>query len=184
MDMVSELKVAARAQAAARRRAAAAQGQGNASTHLGAVLAPFAGAVLAGYMPMRGEIDPLAAMAAHRGPLAVPVILGREQPLGFRAWAPGAAMQRGAFGALIPESGDWLVPRVLIVPLLAFDARGFRLGYGGGYYDRSLAQLRAQGPITAIGFAYSAQQMSEVPVDAFDQKLDLIVTEAGALGPF
>ncbi|WP_372839405.1 5-formyltetrahydrofolate cyclo-ligase [Phaeovulum sp.] len=184
MDKVAEQKAAIRAQASAQRRSAAAQGQGRASAHLAQALAPYAGAVLAGYMPMRDEIDPLAAMAAHSGPVAVPVILGRDMPLGFRAWTPKAAMQRGAFGALIPESGDWLVPRVLIVPLLAFDARGYRLGYGGGYYDRSLAQLRAQGPITAIGFAYAAQQMPAVPIDAFDQKLDLIVTEAGVLGPF
>ncbi|PKP70572.1 MAG: 5-formyltetrahydrofolate cyclo-ligase, partial [Alphaproteobacteria bacterium HGW-Alphaproteobacteria-4] len=115
---------------------------------------------------------------------AAPVILGRGQPLGFRAWAPGVAMQRGQFGALIPAAGAWLTPRVLIVPLLAFDARGYRLGYGGGYYDRTLAALRARGPVTAIGFAFAAQQVPEVPTEATDEKLDLLVTDSGIFGPF
>ena len=70
---------------------------------------------------------------------------------------------------------------MLIVPLLAFDARGYRLGYGGGFYDRTLEGLRAQGPVTAIGFAFAAQEVAEVPIEATDQRLDVIVTEAGPL---
>jgi 5-formyltetrahydrofolate cyclo-ligase len=181
---IAERKAEARHRAEALRAAAHARGQGDAAARLGALLAPFAGQVLAGYMPMRSEIDPLAVMAAHRGPVAVPVIKGRGQPLAFRAWAPGVAMQRGPFGALVPESGAWLVPRVLIVPLLAFDARGYRLGYGGGYYDRTLAVLRAQGALTAIGFAFAAQAVAEVPTEATDARLDLIVTDEAVLGPF
>ncbi|MBW6506280.1 MAG: 5-formyltetrahydrofolate cyclo-ligase [Rhodobacteraceae bacterium] len=177
-------KAAARKAAESVRAEAHARGQGTAAERLAAALAPFAGLVLAGYMPMRSEIDPLPAMSAHSGPVSVPVILGRGQPLGFRAWAPGAAMQRGQFGALIPVAGAWLTPRVLVVPLLAFDARGYRLGYGGGFYDRTLAELRARGPVTAIGFAFGAQQVHEVPTEATDEKLDLVVTEADTFGPF
>lgn len=181
------VKADARRAAFAARKLAHAGGQGAvldaATDHLTAALSGFEGEVLAGYMPMRTEIDPLAAMARHDGPVGVPVITGSAQPLRFRSWTPGAALIPGDFGALIPAAGDWLVPRVLIVPLLAFDRRGYRLGYGGGFYDRTLAQLRARGPVTAIGFAFGAQELPEVPIDATDQPLDLIVTEAGPILP-
>ena len=94
-----------------------------------------------------------------------------------------AAGLPGTFGALVPAKGDWIVPEVLIVPLLAFDRRGYRLGYGGGYYDRTLEVLRARGPVTAIGFAFAAQEVDEVPIEATDQPLDLIVTERGIIRP-
>jgi 5-formyltetrahydrofolate cyclo-ligase len=90
-------------------------------------------------------------------------------------------MVEGAFKALIPEGGAELVPSVLIVPLVAFDRRGFRLGYGGGFYDRTLEGLRARGPVTAIGFGFAAQEMAEVPIEPTDQRLDLIVTERSVL---
>ena len=172
-------KSALREAAFAARALAHAAGQGRASDHLLAALAPHRGKVLAGYMPMRSEIDPLPAMAAWDGPVCVPVVIARGQPLRFRAWTPASRMVEGAFGALIPESGDWLVPQVLIVPLVAFDARGFRLGYGGGFYDRTLEGLRARGPVLAVGFAFSAQEVAEVPIDGFDQRLDAVVTETG-----
>jgi 5-formyltetrahydrofolate cyclo-ligase len=181
---LTEIKAAARRAAMLARAEAHAAGQGAAAELLARVLAPFAGQVLAGYMPMRSEIDPLPAMAAHAGPVAVPVILGKGQPLRFREWHPDAEMVAGAFGALIPAAGAWATPRVLIVPLLAFDARGYRLGYGGGFYDRTLAALRAAGPVTAIGFAFAAQQTAQVPTEPTDEKLDLIVTETSVLGPF
>lgn len=150
---------------------------------LAEALAGEAGRVLSGYMAMRSEIDPAGAMAAHRGRVCVPVIEGADLPLRFRAWAPGAPMAEGVFGARIPKSGDWLEPEVLIVPLLAFDRRGFRLGYGGGFYDRTLARLRAKGPVTAIDFAFAAQEVAEVPVEPTDERLDLIVTEAETIRP-
>jgi 5-formyltetrahydrofolate cyclo-ligase len=181
---IEAAKAAARQGAAVARALAHAAGQGDAALRLVRALVPFAGQVLAGYVPMRSEIDPLPAMAAHAGPVTVPVVQGRGLPLLFRTWQPGAAMVPGAFGALIPEAGAWLVPRVLIVPLLAFDRRGYRLGYGGGFYDRTLVGLRAQGKVTAIGFGFAAQQVPEVPTDAHDQRLDLIVTQAGVFGPF
>jgi 5-formyltetrahydrofolate cyclo-ligase len=176
-------RAAARAVRAAAHAAAGAGAQAAATARLARALAPHAGKVLAGYMPMRTEIDPLPAMAGHRGPVCVPVIDVAGLPLRFRAWSPGAPLVAGAFGALVPEEGDWLVPAVLIVPLLAFDARGFRLGYGGGFYDRTLAGLRAAGAATAIGFAYAAQQVPAVPVEPTDARLDLVVTEAGVIAP-
>jgi 5-formyltetrahydrofolate cyclo-ligase len=177
--VTAEAKAALRRAMAERRAAAHAAGQGAAAAHLSAVLAPHAGAVLSGYWPMRSEIDPRPAMAAHAGPLCLPVVQGRGLPLRFRAWTPGAALEEGAFGAMVPVAGAWLVPRVLIVPMLAFDRRGYRLGYGGGFYDRTLEALRAAGPCLAIGFAFAAQEVAEVPVDGSDQRLDHVVTEAG-----
>jgi 5-formyltetrahydrofolate cyclo-ligase len=88
-------------------------------------------------------------------------------------------MVAGEFGALIPEDGAWIEPEVLIVPLLAFDARGYRLGYGGGFYDRTLQALRLRHPVLAVGFAFTAQELPDVPIDATDERLDAVVTESG-----
>jgi len=142
--------------------------------------------VVSGYCPIRTEIDPLPLMmalreAGHR--LCVPVIVGPGRALRFREWSPGCAMEEGAFGASIPVGGDWLAPACLLAPLLAFDRRGFRLGYGGGFYDRSLEELRAARPTIAVGLAFSAQMVAEVPVGPTDQRLDAVVTEAGVLTP-
>lgn len=179
MTGLAEAKADARKAAFARRKLAFAAGQGQAAQLLADVLAGQRGRALAGYMPMRTEADPQPAMAAHDGPVCVPVIPGRGRPLRFREWTPGAAMIAGEFGALIPAEGAWVEPQVLIVPLLAFDARGYRLGYGGGFYDRTLEALRATGPRLAIGFAFAAQEVEAVPTEATDQKLDLVVTERG-----
>jgi len=172
-------KAAARKAAFATRKAAFAAGQGQAAELLADVLATHAGKRLAGYMAMRTEIDPTAAMAAHAGPVGVPVILGPGQALKFREWSPGCAMVPGEFGAAIPAEGAWIEPEVLIVPLLSFDARGYRLGYGGGFYDRTLEGLRARGPVLAVGFAFDAQEVEEVPTEPTDQRLDAVVTESG-----
>ncbi|MFV0245237.1 MAG: 5-formyltetrahydrofolate cyclo-ligase [Qingshengfaniella sp.] len=170
--------------AAARQRRADAVGQadvGAALRHLSEALAPFRGQPVAGYMAMQGEIDPLPLMTdlAAAGPVCVPVIEGRDRPLRFRAWQPGAALVKGTFGALIPETGDWIVPRALIVPLLSFDRAGYRLGYGGGFYDRTLENLRALGGGFAVGFAFGAQELPAVPIEPTDQRLDAIATEKG-----
>lgn len=183
---LTELKAQARADAFARRKTAFAARSAMDADHLRRVLEAHRGKVLAGYMPMRTEIDCLPAMAAHHaagGRVCVPVIPGQGVPLRFHEWSPDARMVEGAFKALIPEGGAELVPQVLIVPLLAFDRRFYRLGYGGGFYDRTLEGLRARGPVTAIGFAFAAQEMAEVPIEPTDQRLDLIVTEAGVLVP-
>ena len=139
--------------------------------------------VLSGYMPMRSEIDPLPAMRAHPGPVCVPVIQARAQPLRFREWSAEAPMVAGPFGADVPAKGAWLVPQVLIVPLLAFDGHGFRLGYGGGFYDRTLEMLRARGRVLALGFAFAAQRVDAVPREDTDEQLDAIMTEEGVLWP-
>jgi 5-formyltetrahydrofolate cyclo-ligase len=142
--------------------------------------------VASGYRRIRTELDPeplMLALIEAGCRLCVPVIEGRGLPLRFREWSPGARMRPGPFGAQVPADGDWLEPDLLVVPLLAFDAAGRRLGYGGGFYDRTLAGLRARGPVTAVGFGYAAQEVDEVPADETDQRLDAIVTEAGVIRP-
>lgn len=176
---ISDTKSAARKAAFVARKSAFAAGQGQAAQLLADFLAPHRQRPLAGYMAMRTEIDPIAAMAAHAGPVGVPVILGPGQALKFREWTPGCAMIEGDFGAFIPKEGAWIDPEVLIVPLVGWDRRGFRLGYGGGFYDRTLEGLRAKRPTLAIGFAFAAQELPEVPIEATDQRLDAIITEHG-----
>ena len=176
---IAEVKAAARKAAFEARKAAFAAGQGQAAELLADVLAACSGRALSGYMPMRTEIDPLPAMAAHQGAVGVPVIMGRGLPLRFREWYPGCPLMVGEFGAQIPAEGAWIDPQVVIVPLLAFDARGYRLGYGGGFYDRTLEGLRARHETIAIGFAFAAQEVEAVPIEATDQRLDMIVTETG-----
>jgi len=183
---LQEIKAAARDAAFATRKAAFRHRTPDDAAFLTEVLAAHRGTILTGYMPMRTEIDPLPAMVAHvagGGRVGVPIIPGKAQPLRFHEWTPEARMVPGTFGAQIPEAGEELVPTVLIVPLLAFDRRFYRLGYGGGFYDRTLQGLRARGPVTAIGYAFSAQEVGEVPIEATDQRLDLIVTEKGVIRP-
>lgn len=188
---MSDVKSALRQTAyAARKQAFAARADTGAvaaaTAHLLAEIGPPAGRIITGYMPIRTELDPLPAMTALHGQgarLAVPVIAGKGRPLDFREWVPGCALTEGPFGAMIPESGDWLTPDTLIVPLLGFDAACNRLGYGGGFYDRTLARLSALGPTRAIGFAFAAQELPPLPVEPTDIALDAIVTEAGVIRP-
>ncbi|MGH1367622.1 MAG: 5-formyltetrahydrofolate cyclo-ligase [Maritimibacter sp.] len=173
-----------RAAAYARRKAAHEAGQdAQAQAHLKTALAPYEGRSLAGYMPIRTEVSPLPVMAswAQQCPVCVPVIRGADQPLTFRSWTPDTEMIPGKFGAAVPASGALIVPQILIVPLVAYDLRGARLGYGGGYYDRTLERLRAASPTIAIGFAYGAQCADELPQEPTDQPLDMIVTERGVV---
>lgn len=142
------------------------------------------GRVISGYMAMRTEIDPLPAMVqlhAQGARLCVPVIAGKGLPLDFREWTPDCALIDGPFGARVPATGDWLTPDTLIVPLVAFDARLNRLGYGGGFYDRTLERLRAAAPTHAIGFAFAAQELRDLPLEPTDQRLDALITEHGPL---
>lgn len=181
---IAEVKAAARKAAYARRKEAHARGDPAAgAARLMQVLLPHIDKPLSGYVPMRSEIDPLPAMAAHRGWVGVPVIRGRDLPLKFREWRPGAEMVAAEFGTLVPAVGDWVEPEVLIVPLVAFDRRGYRLGYGGGFYDRTLTRLRREREVLAIGFAWAAQEDADLPVEPTDQRLDLIVTEAEVIRP-
>jgi len=180
MATLTDRKDAARKAAFARRKIAHDAGVGTAA-HLSAFLAGHRGVPLAGYMAMRTEIDPTAAMeeASAHGPVGVPMILGAGQPLKFRLWEPGVEMIAGEFGAFIPAEGDWMTPEIVIVPLVAYDLTGGRLGYGGGFYDRTLEGLRANQATLAIGFAYTAQQADSIPLEPTDQPLNLMITESG-----
>ncbi|SMO51656.1 5-formyltetrahydrofolate cyclo-ligase [Paracoccus laeviglucosivorans] len=163
-----------------RKQALAARMQGGddaaLTRHLSEILAGRGAKVLAGYWPMRGEADPRPAMAMHDGPVCLPVVLGPARPLVFRRF--DGTLEQGSFGTSHPPAeAEELTPEVLIVPLAGFDRAGNRLGYGGGFYDRTLEVLRAKGPVTAIGFAYSVQEIRAIPAEATDQPLDFIVTD-------
>jgi 5-formyltetrahydrofolate cyclo-ligase len=178
-------KAAARKQAFAARKAAFVAQSPGAADLLRKVLAGHRGVPLSGFMPINTEIDPMPAMAeaAAHGPVGVPVIEGRGVPLSFARWTPGCEVVEGPFKARIPAVLERMEPEVLIVPLVAFDRTGGRLGYGGGFYDRTLAYLRARRPTRAIGFAFAAQELPEVPQDPNDQPLDLIVTDREVIAP-
>ncbi|MCC6863977.1 MAG: 5-formyltetrahydrofolate cyclo-ligase [Rhodobacteraceae bacterium] len=176
---INEIKAQARKECFATRAEAFKTEHGQANKILADYLAPHRGKVLSGYIAMRTEMDPMVVMAAHQGPVGVPVIVAKDQPLRFREWSPGCTLVEGELKAMIPAEGGWIEPEVLIVPLVGFDARGYRLGYGGGFYDRTLAMLRAKRPTIAVGFSFAAQELPEVPIDEYDQRLDAIVTEKG-----
>ncbi|MBY6004880.1 5-formyltetrahydrofolate cyclo-ligase [Salipiger bermudensis] len=182
---LAEAKAAARKAAFARRKAAHAADPGSGAGRLSELLAGHRGVPLAGYLPIRTEIDPRAAMAeaSAYGPVCVPVIEGEGQPLRFALWEPGMPLVPGPFGAMIPEAPEFVTPEILIVPLVAFTRAGARLGYGGGFYDRTLEELRRRGAALAVGFAYAAQEAEALPLDPCDQPLDLIVTETEMISP-
>lgn len=141
---------------------------------------PPAGAIVAGFWPMGQEIDlrPLLHALQERGhAIVLPVTPRRGDPLSFRRWQPGDALERGPMGTRQPgPQAEALTPSFLLVPLLAFDRRGYRLGYGGGYYDRTLAALPGA---VALGIGYAAQELDEVPAGPEDARLAAIATEAG-----
>ena len=180
MKGVSAQKAAARKAAFAARKAAFDLRAPGACGLLSSVLAGYRGVPLSGYMPIRSEIDPLPAMAeaAAHGPVGVPVIVGQGAALKFSRWTPGGALCAGPFGAQVPAVDDFFDPEIVIVPLLAFSRAGARLGYGGGFYDRTLEQLRARRATLAIGFAFAAQEVDALPLEETDQPLDMIITEA------
>ncbi|MDW8313912.1 MAG: 5-formyltetrahydrofolate cyclo-ligase [Rhodovarius sp.] len=167
--------------AAAARSGAESPGEALAR-HLLAALPPPPGATVAGFWPIRDEIDtrPLLHALARRGhAILLPVTPPRGQPLSFRQWRPGAVLERGRFGTLHPvDASPAPPPEWLLVPLLAFDAQGGRLGYGAGYYDRTLALLPGA---VAVGLAYAGQQVPEVPVGPGDKRLAAVATEKGVI---
>ena len=184
--MTSELagiKKQARTEAARRRAAAHEALKDTAGAALAARGLPVrcAPGIVSGFIPYKSEISTIALLNAlnHGGwTTCLPVVIAAEQPLVFRAWSPGEELVPGLWDIPIPlESAPELVPDVLLVPMLAFDARGYRLGYGGGFYDRTLQKLRAQKTIVAIGVAYAAQMVDEVPRNAHDAPLDFVMTE-------
>lgn len=139
--------------------------------------------VVAAYWPIRDELDcqPILIRLMDSGqPVCLPVVLGEEMPLDLRLWEPGTPLYPAGFGTLAPEA---LAPRVepdlILTPLLGFDEQGTRLGYGGGYYDRTLAALGTRPRL--VGLAFACQRLEHVPREAHDIPLDAVVTEAGVV---
>ena len=140
--------------------------------------------VVSGFWPMAEELDirPLMIELHNQGcQLCLPVVMAKQQPLVFRAWRPGDPLEQGAFGTLHPQPKREVVePDALLVPLLAADEEGWRLGYGGGFYDRTLERLRSKKSVTAVGVGFNAQLVPEVPRGPNDQRLDWLLTDKRA----
>ena len=147
----------------------------------GLPVAVLAGSVVSGYSPLKSEISPVPLMrkiADAGAKLALPVVVKRGLPLTMRAWVFGEALGSGQWGIREPKAeAPEVFPDFLIVPLAAFDRAGYRLGYGAGYYDMTIARLRAMKPIVAMGIAFAAQEVKDIPKTPRDEKLDFILTE-------
>ena len=181
---ITEAKAALRSEAVARRDALPAELRQAAADTIAARPFPLAlgpGTIVSGFMPMKSEINPLPllrSLAQAGATLALPVVSGRGKPLTMRAWQWGEPLNAGVWGIREPKPDARDVdPDILLVPLLAFDRLGFRLGYGGGYYDLTIAGLRARKTVTAIGIALSVQEVAQVPTTPRDARLDLVLTE-------
>ena len=142
-----------------------------------------AGAVVALYRAIGSELDtsPLAqALVAQDRALCLPVVVALDAPMIFRRWAPGEPLEMDLAGCPAPlPLAETVTPDLVILPLLAFDPTGARLGQGGGHYDRTLAALRRDGRIAAVGMAYAGQALEKLPIEAHDQPLDGVLTETG-----
>jgi 5-formyltetrahydrofolate cyclo-ligase len=190
-------RIKKRLRAEAKGRRAAAAGPAAAGLLARRLLAAFdggaiplaGGAAVSAYWPKGDELDPrpvMAALAERGHEIGLPLVTAPATPLSFRRWRPGDRLEPAGFGLEVPaESQPEVVPALLLVPLLAFDRKGTRLGYGGGFYDRTLAALRARGPAPAVGLAYAGQEFPDLPCTPTDLPMDWIVTEAEvlAIGP-
>ena len=184
MDLV-EIKKRARKEASAVRKEAFAADDGSAMPSLEKLfletVAPAEGAVVSGFLPIGSEVDlrGLLANLSAAGRIAVlPCVIGNDMPLIFREWREGDELVKESFGTVAPAgTAAAHDPDILLVPMLAFDRKGYRLGYGGGFYDRTLEKLRKSKDVIAIGVAYAAQEVDDVPRDHHDQPLDMIITE-------
>lgn len=140
-----------------------------------------AGTIVSGFMPLKSEINPLPLLRkleAMGALIALPVVVGKRQPLVMRRWSFGAPLGTGVWGIREPKPPAQQVdPDVLLVPLLAFDRAGQRVGYGGGYYDLTITALRERKAVTAVGVAFAAQEVARVPAASRDARLDLVLTE-------
>lgn len=172
----------------ARRDAISSEFGSDESRHLNRYIREYvlaAGAkYVAGYMPIGSEYDlrPLMSELDEYGvELALPVVKEKNAPLIFRHWRPGEVLHKGSFGIAQPhENNRLVVPELILVPLLAFDTRGFRLGYGGGYYDRTISDLKAKNyQVKTLGIAYNNQKVDRIKDDATDMPLDAVATENG-----
>ena len=181
---LQDQKARIRAEALAKRDAMPADERAAAAEAIAAREFPVAitpGVLVSGFMPMKTEINPLPLLkklAQAGAQLALPAIKGRGHPLIMRAYAFGDEVARGQWGIREPKpEAPEVAPDIVIVPLAAFDRTGNRIGYGAGYYDMTLAALRAKKNVTAIGLAFAAQEMAQVPTGARDERLDLVLTE-------
>ena len=177
-----------RAEAIARRDALPADQRQAAAEAIAARPFPLpirSGTIVSGFMPLKSEINPLPLMrklTEQGARLTLPVIAGRGQPLVMREWTWGEPLVAGIWGIREPQPQARAVdPDIVLAPLLAFDRTGHRLGYGGGYYDLTIAQLRGRKTIAAIGLAFATQEVSSVPVTPRDARLDLVLTERGVI---
>ena len=186
-EVMPDAKKELRAEALLRRKAAFEHQGPEASRKIAAQGLDFLGlkadAVVSGFAAIRDEINPAPLMTwlqAEGFRLALPVMQGRDKPLLMRSWSPGDVMAPAAWGIAEPlDDKPTVEPDVVLVPLLAFDERGFRLGYGGGFYDRTLKRLRKLKPIVAVGLAYDEQKVDAVPAESYDEKLDWVLTPSG-----
>jgi 5-formyltetrahydrofolate cyclo-ligase len=141
------------------------------------------GAIVSGFSPIKTEFNPvplMRALAKAGARLALPKVMGRGKPLSLRAWSFGEPVVSGVWGIREPSpEAPEVAPDILLVPFTAFDRAGYRIGYGAGYYDMTLAALRAKKKIVAVGLGFAVQETKQVPVEAHDQRLDFILTEAG-----
>jgi 5-formyltetrahydrofolate cyclo-ligase len=183
-DAISELKSIIRKDALLRRDALPAAERAKAAETIAARAFPLAverGQIISGFFPLKTEISPLPLMrrlADAGARLALPVIDGRGKPLIMRAFAFGDELASGQWGIREPKpEAAEVAPDTLLVPLLAFDRLGHRIGYGAGYYDITIGKLRAMKPVVAVGIAFAAQEIGEVPVTPRDARLDLVLTE-------
>lgn len=145
-------------------------------------VAVTAGTIMSGYSPMKSEFNPVPLMrklADAGAKLALPVTPKRGNPLIMRAWTFGDELASGVWGIREPKpEAPEVFPDIMLVPLAAFDRTGHRIGYGAGYYDMTIARIRAMKPVTAIGLAFAVQEIGKVPATSFDQQLDLVLTES------
>ena len=181
---IDDLKKSIRAEAVARRDALSPQDRAQAAETIAARPFPLdikPGTIVSGFMPLKTEINPLPLMrklAAVGVQLALPVIDARGKPLIMRAFSFGDALNSGQWGIKEPKpEAKEVAPDILLVPMLAFDRAGSRIGYGAGYYDMTIAKVRATKPAMAVGIAYAAQEIDQVPVTPRDAPLDLVLTE-------
>jgi 5-formyltetrahydrofolate cyclo-ligase len=189
MRVQIEAKGHARTAAKQARAAAFARHGSNAAQRLAEHGLAFSGAgrhaIVSGFCAIGDEIDPLPLLTkldADGHGVCLPVMQGKGLPLLFRAWKPGDPTKATLWGIGEPlPSARYVEPGVLLVPLLAFDPMGYRLGYGGGFYDRTLAKLREHQPVIAIGLAFDEQRVAAVPHVEYDQRLDWVLTPSGPL---
>jgi 5-formyltetrahydrofolate cyclo-ligase len=183
-DSISELKSVIRKDALIRRDAIPAAERALAAEAIAARAFPFAidrGTIVSGFMALKTEINPLPLMRklSQRGArLALPAIAERGKPLTMRAFAFGDELLSGQWGIREPKpEAPEVAPDIMLVPLLAFDRSGHRVGYGAGYYDMTIMKLRSAKPVIAVGIAFAAQEVEQVPVTQRDARLDLVLTE-------